>query len=167
VHDWVHMLRSWTLVDLMSPALLQRIYDAEPKSTEPNKFTAAELITTFRDMIWAELDQPTTKDLTDASPYVSSLRRGLQRDYLNLMLAQARARPGAYMSPELNGMQRYALRELSVKLGQVLYGAQISEADAARKLPTQADNLDFASRAHLLECKSRIDRALEAQFTDR
>lgn len=167
VHDWVAMLRAWTLVDLMSPAVLQRIYDAEPKSTEQDKLTAAEYVTTLRDMIWAELAQPVKKSYTDAEPYVSSLRRGLQRDYLNLILVQARARPGVYVSADLNGMLRYALRELSDNIGKLLYGSQPAGTDLSKDMPFRAKQFDFASRAHLMECKSRIDRALEAQFTDR
>jgi hypothetical protein len=50
------------------------------------------------------------------------------------------------MSKDLHAMVTLALQELSGKIGHALEG----------------NKLDFASRAHLTECKSRIDRILSA-----
>ena len=150
IHDWIGMLQQWTLIDLMSPMVLQRIYDAELKSTAKNKFTAAEYIKALRDSIWTELSGSPQKT-SDADPYISSIKRNLQRDYLDVMLAYARTSPGGIMSPDLSSMVRQALRELSARIGEA----------------SESGGLDFASKAHLVDCKSRIDRVLDAQFTDR
>jgi predicted Zn-dependent protease len=155
IHDWIGMLQWWTLVDITSPAVLQRIYDAELKCADANKFTAVELITTLRDIVWSGL-KPPQRTYTDAEPYLSSIDRNLQRGYLDLMLAYARQRPGTAFSADLSSMIRQSLRELSGRMGRVL------------KPGKQAGGkLDFASRAHLTDCKSRIDRVLEARFTER
>jgi hypothetical protein len=53
------------------------------------------------------------------------------------------------ISPDLQSMVRFALSELSTQIGERM---------------ESSDGVDFASRAHLTECKSRIDRVLEAQF---
>jgi hypothetical protein len=158
IHDWIEMLQWWTLIDVASPPVLQRIYDAELKSTAANKFTAAEHIRTLRDVVWAQLREPPEKRYTDAEPYISSIDRNLQRNYLDLMLAYARLQPGTILSPDLSSMIRQSLRELDGKIGRALK-PRPEEGEKAQ--------LDFASRAHLTDCKSRIDRVLEAQFTDR
>lgn len=166
-HDWVSMLQWWTLVDITSPSVLQRIYDAELKSASENKFTAAEFIRELRDTIWGRVNQLPERRYTDAKPYLSSLDRNLQRDYLDLMLAYARQRPGRAVSADLSSMLRYSLRELSLKIGNVLGIERLAAGGESDVSAQVREKLDFASLAHLLDCKSRIDRALDAQFTDR
>ncbi|MBL8879564.1 MAG: zinc-dependent metalloprotease [Phycisphaerales bacterium] len=151
IHDKIAMMQVGTLMDLLSPPLLQRLYDGELKTTEPKKFTAAELITGVRDQIWSSLDKSDKGSYSDSQPMCSSLTRNLQREHLNMMLALAQSPPGAAMSADLNGMIRYALRELSERI----------DASLKKGKP------DFATRAHMVESKSRIDRVLDAQFTAR
>jgi hypothetical protein len=166
-HDWVSMLQWWTLVDITSPAVLQRLYDAELKSADQNKFTAAEFIRELRDIVWGQLNQPPEGRYTDTQPYLGSLERNLQRDYLDLMLSYARQRPGQAMSADLSSMLRYSLRELSLKIGNVLGIERLAAGGESGVSAQVREKLDFASLAHLIDCKSRIDRALDAQFTDR
>lgn len=154
IHERITMMQMMPIVTLLSPPTLQRLYDSELKSSDPKKFTTAELIVTLRDSIWATAVKPGAGPYSDAQPMVSSVSRNLQREHLNLMLALAQASPGAMTSPDVNGMIRQALRELSAQMGAVLSGKN-------------ADKLDFATRAHLTESKSRIDRVLDAQFQAR
>ena len=151
IHDRILTMQMLTLSDLLNPSVIQRIYDAELKSTAPDKFTAAEFIKTLNDTIWTELKNPPQKKYADAEPYISSIRRNLQRTYLDIMLAYARYPAGANMSADLTSMVRQSLRGLIENINGV----------------TGGENLDFATRAHLIDCRSRIERALEAQFSDR
>lgn len=156
IHSLVNVLQAWTLIDITSPPLLQRIYDAELKTDDPKKVTAAETILTIRDAIWARLEALPDGSATDAKPYLDSITRGLQREHMELMLAYLLAGPnGSGVSADLEGMLRFSMRELSAKIGSVL--EKTTRPDGGSKL-------DFASRAHLSECKSRIDRVLNAQF---
>lgn len=148
VHDRVRMTQLMTLLSISSPPVLQRIYDAELKSSDSDKFTAAELITKTRDMIW---NFEVNGAYSDAKPMINSLDRNLQRDHLNIMLLAAQATPGRTMSADIQSMMREALRELYAKIDSVLENGQP----------------DFASRAHLRECHSRIERVLNAQFIAR
>lgn len=157
IHDWVALLQSLTLAPIMSPPILQRIYDAELKCASADKFTAAEYIRTLRDIVWSGLGQPVNKQFTDAEPYLSSISRGLQREYLDAMTTYVQLPPGTAMSSDLQGMLRYSLGELSRSIGKAL--------DAGKS--QEGSRLDFASLAHLTECKSRIDRVLDAQFVGR
>jgi hypothetical protein len=158
IHDRIAMLQASTLLNLIAPPVLQRVYDAELKSTDPRKFTAAELINSIRDAIWAQLDAVGEGPYTDAAPLISSVARNLQTTHLVMMLALAQNPPGSGLSPDLSGMIRYSMRELSDKIGEVL--RKTAAADGQSRL-------DFATRGHLRECKSRIDRVLEAQFEAR
>ena len=148
LRDRIHVMQTLSLLDLMAPMSLTRVYDAELKSDAADKFTAAELITTLRDQIWSDLERADRGTYTDAKPFISSLRRNLQRDHLFGITSLAVGRPGATMSKDLHAMVALALRELSEKIEQTLDRA--------------GDRIDFASKAHLVESKSRIDRILDA-----
>lgn len=148
VHSAVLSMQAGTLAALTNASALQRVYDAEKKSKSDDKFTAAELITTLRDAIWADLGNAGGK-FTDAKPMIGSFRRNLQEQYLNSVLSLAEIKQGSPVSPDLQTMLRYSLRELSAKIGKSL------EAK---------DRLDFATRAHLSEAKVKIDRVLDAPY---
>jgi len=157
IHDRVLGLQLIALMNAMSPATLQRVYDAELKSTVKDKLTAAELITSIRDAVWRQLDSGGAGNYSDASPMISSIARNLQRTYLSMMLSMAQMPAGSGMSADLNGMVRYALSELSSKIDGAL-----KRADQGGK-----SRLDFATRAHLTQAKSEIDRVLNAQYLAR
>jgi hypothetical protein len=148
VHGAVLSMQSGTLAALTSSASLQRIYDAERKSNADDKFTATELLSSVRDGIWSDLGKGNGR-FTDASPMIPSFRRNLQQQHLQNLLSLAELRSGQSLSPDLQNMVRYSLRELSAKIGKSL---------------ENKDRLDFASRAHLSEAKVRIDRVIDAPF---
>jgi len=151
IHDRIRVMQVATLLDLMAPVVLQRVYDAELKTTGEDRFTAAELIRTLRDLVWHQLDAVGAGPYTDARPFISSLSRGLQQEYLFILLSIAQSRPGETVPRDVHAMICQAARELSERIGKVL----------------EDTRLDFASRAHLTECRSRIDRVLTAQFQAR
>jgi hypothetical protein len=160
VHSFVLSMQSFALSSLTSSGSLQRVYDAERKSAADDKFTAAELLSSVRDLIWADLNTVGNGRFTDSKPAISSFRRNLQQQYLQNMLSLAEIKDpnsisglfgigGSSLSPDLQNMVRYSLRDLSGKLGDSL---------------KNKDRLDFATRAHLSEAKTRIDRVLDAPF---
>lgn len=150
IHDRILFLQTYAMLDLMMPPVIQRIYDAELKSTASDKYTIAEHLTRVRDMVWSELNTP-AREYTDAEPMIDSIRRNLQREHLQLLLSYAQASPTMTISRDIQSMVRLALRELSTRIENTMKNRE----------------LDFATRAHLEESKSRIDRVLEAQFIAR
>jgi hypothetical protein len=148
VHSAVMSYQNGTLSALTNATAMQRVYDAERKSKADDKFTAAELIVSVRDSIWSDLEKGGGR-FTDAKPMIPSFRRNLQMQYLQNMLSIAEIRPTTPVSPDLQNMVRLSLRELSGKIGKSL------EAK---------DRLDFATRAHLTEAKTRIDRIIDAPY---
>ncbi|MEM6394407.1 MAG: zinc-dependent metalloprotease [Planctomycetota bacterium] len=150
IHRVTLSMQGYALMPLMSPMTLQRVYDAELKSESSDKFTAAELLQSLRDALWSELD-------ADGSVQITSTRRNLQRLYLQMMepytgagMSGLMSRLSTATSPDVDQMARLTLRDLSAKIGAVLEGG--------------GEDLDFGTRAHLLESKSQIDRMLEAQY---
>jgi hypothetical protein len=158
VHQVITQLQSYVLLNLCTPYAMQRVYDAELKSKSEDKFTAAELLTSLRDDIWSELQSPDAdKKYTDAAPMISSIRRNLQRQHLSYLLASASGR-SSYMSPDLQSMVRQEARDL---------GDRISEVLAKNKQSDSSGQIDFATRAHLSECRDEIDHALDVQHVRR
>lgn len=151
IHDNIQMLQAMTLVTLSAPPMLERLYDAELKWTGADKFTTAELIESLRDIIWRQLETVRSEPYTNDDPLLSSIERNLQRMHLDLMIDMLRLPPGSYVPADIQSMVRLAAESLHLRIGRVLGEAE----------------LDFASRAHLVECASRIERVLNAQFQAR
>ena len=142
-----------TLMVLASPEVLQRVYDAESRGDGTERMTAAEMIRSVRDIVWSELTAgPATQPVSDSNPLIASERRSIQDTHLQYLIATAEAPLEMKLAPDVKNTARYALRELSGRIKAAL--------DAG------GESIDFASRAHLVESKSRIDRTLEKPITD-
>ena len=154
-HQMLASMQSEALLAVCSPQVLQRVYDAELKSTGEDKFTSAELLTSVRNIVWCNLTVAEDAAFTDSKPMMSSIRRNLQRQHLQYLLAIVDSEPGALVSADLQSMVRYTLRDLNQQIGKVLEKAK--SADNGSKL-------DVGTRAHLTEAKSQIDRVLDAPY---
>ncbi len=153
VHRIIGLLQWWNLFDRLYPNTLRRIHDAEMKTTDSNKFTVAEYLQRLQKACWADIcdvDRAKKGTWTDAKPFVSDIRRSLQREYLGLMEPLVRIPPDWVLSPDLHAMVKHLLQELSGDLGGVI----------------ETGKLDFASKAHLCICKSRIDRMLAPELRE-
>ena len=79
-------------------------------------------------------------------PFIDSIRRGLQQEYLQLLFFIGTSQVGTmFYSADVCSVVNMQLRSLLEKIDGVL----------GQKL-----QLDKSSIAHLLECKRRIDKAL-------
>jgi hypothetical protein len=157
VHDIVGVLQWWNLFDRLFPQTLRRIHDAELKVEGGDRVTVAEYLQRIRNAVWAastDTGRLTRGTWTDAKPYVSDLRRSLQREYLGIVEPLVRQRPGAVLSPDLHAMVRYSVKELGDQIGETL-----------KAIGTDGKG-DFASRAHLDACKSRIERMLAPELQE-
>lgn len=149
VHDMVLRLQSNVLTNLVLPPVLQRAYDNELKSNDPNKFTTAELLTTVRDIIFAELNEA-PKNATNAEPYISSIRRNLQTEYLGSMFSYADPKYAPGVSKDIQTMVRTTLRELAARINS--------------ELEANGEAMDVSSRGHLYELQSIITRRLDKKY---
>ncbi|MCZ6612433.1 MAG: zinc-dependent metalloprotease [Planctomycetota bacterium] len=153
VHELIAVLQWWNLFDRLFPNTLRRIHDAELKTDAADKFTVAEYIQRIQDGCWGgtiNVSRYEQSKWTDSDPYISDIRRSLQREYLGLMEPLVRTQPGRVLSPDLHAMATHSLQTLSDQIEQVLANGKI----------------DFASEAHLRASKSRIDRMLALELTE-
>jgi hypothetical protein len=153
VHDRIAGIQYSVLAYLLNPMTLNRVYDAELKvPADKDAFTVPELLDRLTKAVWSELDQPVGGNKYDVrNPYISSIRRNLQRLHLRTMLNIVLSRPGSGVNADVHAVACMKLNELSERIGP-------------RLADKEAKGLDDFSRAHLDEVKSRIDRALEAKY---
>jgi hypothetical protein len=153
LHSYIGLFQWWTLSNHLFPPTLSRVYDNELRTSDPDRLTLAEYIQKLQRACWADAIDARSAAAggwSDTNPFLTSIQRSLQREYLGLVEPIVRDRPGESVPPDIHAMLRYALQELSQQLGKTV----------------QRGDLDFASRAHLDACKSRIDRMLSAELKE-
>jgi hypothetical protein len=149
LHDWALVQQGSLLAQLLDPAVLARIRDAELRA-QPGEATVGlpELYASLTGAIWSEVGAG--KRVAAPRPRnVSSVRRDLQRLYLNLLI-QTAVNPPAGMPEDARALARATLASLG--------------ADLDRALAIPRPDLDAYTRAHLSDTRDRIARALDAQM---
>ncbi|MFM7364066.1 MAG: zinc-dependent metalloprotease [Cuspidothrix sp.] len=135
IHDLVLLVQSLVLRDLLGRDRLTRIKDLELKSPSGKVLTLPELFDTLQIGIWSEVFQP--KDQLK----ISSLRRGLQREYLEILIEMVLRKES--VPEDARTLAWYKLKQLNSKLRTV-------------------NSQDEYTQAFLLETRDRIDKTLNA-----
>lgn len=148
IHDQILGFQASALTMLLNPAVLQRVYDNElrtPPGTDT--LTLPELISALSGEVFGELGG--LKGGTAREPSISSIRRNLQREYLERLIDLTL--PDAGFAAAYKPVSNLIVQELR----------QLKD-----RIDTAAKNgaLDPYSRAHLAEAGLRIGKALEAQY---
>ncbi|MCH2135168.1 MAG: zinc-dependent metalloprotease [Phycisphaerales bacterium] len=153
VHDRIAGMQSVALTQVLNPQTLGRIYDNEFRAkADEDVLTVPETMGMVRDAAWTELGNTPEADCSDRSPYITSLRRNLQRSHLDRLIALSMPGNGfGSASTPVSNLSRMQLRDLQTQIDLVL------QRDGRR--------MDAYSRAHLAEASSLIGRALDAQIT--
>jgi hypothetical protein len=151
IHDFVLQWQQRILAQLLSSVTLKRMHDAELRvSADADALTTAELIQRLTKAIYSEVESTKEGDYTLRKPAISSLRRNLQRSYLEDLSSLALGSTGA---PQDCQTIAYAeLANLQQRIKSLLDNQPV------------ASKLDAYSRAHLQETSARITKALEAKF---
>jgi hypothetical protein len=136
IHDLVLYMQSLVLWDLLSNDRLSRLKDIELKTPPDQALTLPELFDTLQQGIWTEVLKPDDKDLT-----ISSLRRGLQRQYVDMLSDMVLRKQ--QVPEDARTLAWYKLRLLNDEL-------------------EQAKSNDEYTKAHLLETRDRIKKVLNA-----
>ena len=136
ISEWVLYMQSSVLRDLLSGDRLSRLKDIELKTQPGQSLSMPELFDTLQSGIWTEVIKPKGGSLK-----ISSLRRGLQREYLEILAAMVLRKE--YVPEDARTLAWYKLRQLNDKLKQV-------------------DSQDEYTEAHLLETRDRIEKILNA-----
>ncbi len=142
IHDRILSFQSAVLRSLLDSDRLNRLQDIELKTQAGQALSIPELFDTLQTGIWTEV-------LTPEEPKpISSIRRSLQREYLNILLEMML---GTTDTPEDGRtLAWYELRQLQKAIDVRL--KQLSES------------LDIYTIAHLESSGDRIAKALNAQL---
>ncbi|QIR39433.1 zinc-dependent metalloprotease [Tolypothrix sp. PCC 7910] len=136
IHDLVLILQSAVLTDLLSGDRLTRLKDIELKNPTQKTLTIPELLDTLQTDIWTEVIKPQNKPLK-----ISSLRRGLQREYVNILSDMVLRKE--YVPEDARTLAWYKIKQLNEKLAG-------------------ANSDDEYTKAHILETRDRIEKVLNA-----
>jgi hypothetical protein len=149
LHDWAIAQESALLGQLLDPAVLSRIRDAELRASDGESLlTIPELFTTLTAAIWSEIGYPVSGKIS-APRDISSVRRDLQRLYLNNLVRMV-VSPAPEMPEDARTLARATLASLATELD--------------RALQKRGIELNSYTRAHLLDSRERIAQALNAQM---
>ncbi len=125
---------------LLHPVRLSAIRDSEIKFGQESVLGIPELMGGLNQAIWEEVWRGPGEN-------VDILRRNLQRTHLDLMV-DILTNPPKRMPSDARSLARMQLRNLNDRIRQ--------------RLSPPGFDFDDYSRAHLLECQDRIEKALEA-----
>ena len=149
IHDRVMGIQSMVLTRLLNPGTLARVYDNEfITPAKMDMVTLPEIMNTIEQEVWSELDK-VGGNHTDREPLISSLRRNLQREYVERLidLSMPESWSQASHQPVAN-LALMHLRQLSARIAKV----------------QDSPSLDSYTKAHLSETKLRVDKALDAGY---
>ncbi len=142
IHDSIFLMQSSVLRELLSGDRLARLGDIELKSKPGQALTMPELFDTLGTGIWTEVLQPDGTSVT-----ISSLRRALQREYLNIMIRMVLRTE--HVPEDARTLAWYKLHQLREQLNKTL---------------SQSGKQDEYTKAHLEETRDRVNKALNAQM---
>lgn len=149
LHDWALAQEGALLGQLLDPAVLSRIRDAELRARRSDEVLGIpELIGTLTEAIWSEAGYRMDGKPGKAARNTGSIRRDLQRLHLTKLIALLVSPPPG--TPE---DARAVARETLAGL----------EEQLDRGLARQGNQLDAYTRAHLLDSRARIAQALHAE----
>ncbi|MGC9503045.1 zinc-dependent metalloprotease [Baaleninema sp.] len=142
IHDRIFAFQRLVLRSLLSGERLTRLRDLEVKTQPGEALTLPELFETLYRGIWTEVLQGRRVPMN-----ISSFRRSLQREYLNLTVEMALGR--SEVPEDARTLARYELQQL--------------DEDIEAVLRRHDDDIDTYTRAHLEDTRSRIRQTLDAQ----
>lgn len=153
IHDRIMGIQANVLAMMMYPTTLRRIYDNEfLVPADEDALTLPELLDTISNEIWSELDQEPSKKYTAREPMISSLRRNLQHEHLELLIELTKS--------DYFGTAAYK-PIANLVMEKLRY---IKEKKIGRISEEQMANLDPYTRAHLQDAGLQIQKALDAQY---
>jgi hypothetical protein len=151
VHDRIMGIQSMVLTRVLNPGTLGRVYDNEfITPVKEDAVTLPEVLRTVEAEIWSELDKGEGK-FSEREPMISSLRRNLQREYLERLIDLSMPNTWGQASHKpIGNLALMHLRSLSSRIGKAV--------------DTRGGDMDAYTKAHLTEAKLRIDKAVDAGY---
>lgn len=142
IHDRILFLQAVVLHNLLSPDRLARLRDVSLKTQAGQAFTLPELFDTLQTSVWHDVLQP------DGKLQLSSLRRGLQREYLKALTGMVLRTVD--VPDDARTLAWYELKQLAEGID--------------RALKRQGRDVDVETIAHLEETRDRLAKTLDAKL---
>ncbi|OKH41004.1 peptidase M43 [[Phormidium ambiguum] IAM M-71] len=142
IHDRILRLQSGILRSLLDGDRLNRLLDIELKTLPGEALTIPELFDTLQNNIWTEVLE------IEELKSISSIRRSLQREHLDILLAMVLRKSD--VPEDGRTLAWYELRQLQKTL--------------SAKLKKSNEHLDIYTIAHLEEVSDRITKTLNASL---
>jgi hypothetical protein len=156
IHDRIMGIQASALAMMMYPTTLRRIYDNEFLiPADEDALTLPELLDTISKEIWSELDEKPSKKYTTREPMISSLRRNLQREHIELLIDLSKS--GYFGTAVYKPIANLVTEKIR----------RIKENKIDPVIETSDENLDPYTRAHLKDAGRQIKRALDAHYVYR
>jgi len=155
IHSMVMNIQRVALLNLLNPTTLNHVYDNETMTAgDQDALTIPELMGAVSESIWKEVlsEKMKSRKYTNRQPMISSLRRNLQREYIADLIDLSQ-NYGYYGPPR--AAQAIA-QEWMIKLNDRIENLLKNN---------KSDRLDDYTRAHLKECNSRLNAAINAVQT--
>jgi len=154
IDDRIGGMQASVMTMLLNPTTVRRVFDNEFRvPSGDDAFTLPELFDTIGDAAWKELDKGPSGS-SARKPYISSLRRNLQREYIDRMIDLSL--PGGSFGEVAKPVSNLATKELRQLVDKI--------TGIIGKEGKDSSGLDPYSYAHLSEAKIRIEKALDAQY---
>ena len=135
---------------LFYPNILARIQDTELKFDQANTLTMPKLFSEITGAVWSELGHKLGgKRWLNSDPFISSFRRGLQREHLKILIKLV-LEVDSGTPEDARSLAWQNLGFINGKIGKAIRGDN--------------NNLDDYTSAHLGESQVRIQKALDASF---
>ncbi|OUL22559.1 zinc-dependent metalloprotease [Nostoc sp. 106C] len=142
IHERILRFQSRVLRSLLNSDRLNRLQDIELKTLPSEALSIPELFDTLQKGIWTEVLAP------EAPKQISSIRRSLQREHLNILLEMMLRTTDA--PEDGRTLAWYELRQLQTAINS--------------RLKQFGENLDISTLAHLEVSSDRITKAFNAHL---
>lgn len=150
VHDRIAGVQAAAITSILNPTTLRRVYDNEFRvPNDQDMITVPEILDTVTSAAFGELDGSAGGSFSARKPMISSLRRNLQREMVDRLIDLS-----------FNGLGNNAT---SKTMSQLATG-KLKELKGKFDKFKDSGGLDPYSKAHLDDLRTRIDRALTAQY---
>lgn len=164
IHEVVLRWQSEILDQILSGTTLRRIHDMEAKTPpETDVLTTAELIERLTKSVFSELETVKEGEFTNRKPAISSLRRNLQREYLQRLSRMAMG--GSRQSISFLGISLSSGGGLPSDCQTIAYSELSALETRMSQMLKSNIKLDSYTRAHLQESATRIQKVLDAKLT--
>jgi hypothetical protein len=147
IHDRVAQVQAMALLFVFNPGTLSRVFDNELRlAGDQDAMTLPEVFRTVNDAVYSDLAAPgSDAEFSNRSPMLSSLRRNLQSMTTDRLISLATS-DSQQMPRPVRTLALMYLKDLDKRIGGLLKG--------------DPKKLDDYTRAHLIDLKERVDKAL-------